>query len=92
MAVTHQIVVRELMRRAPGLRSSTDCFASYDELAARDALGRALDAVATTPEDEAAIVDAALDAFEVQHLWICPQRPSASMLGFALPTQRIAQG
>ena len=89
-AATHNIVVRELMRRAPDLETSTCCFADYDGLAGREALNRALDEVARTPEDELAIVDGALHAFDHQHRWLCPQRPSATTLASATLKQRLA--
>jgi heme oxygenase len=89
-AATHNIVARELVRRAPDLEPSTRCFADYDGLAGREALNRAFDAVATTPEDELAIVDAALEAFDHQHRWLCPHRPSATMLATSTPKQRLA--
>jgi len=89
-AATHNIVVRELRRRSPGLQSSTQCFADYDGLAGREALGRALDAIAVTPEDELVIIDAALHAFDHQHRWLCPQRPTATTLAAAAPKQRLA--
>lgn len=87
-AATHNVVVRELARRAPDLR--TRCFADYDGLSGREALGRALDAVALTPDDETAIVDSALHAFDHQHHWLCPQRPSATTLAAATLKQRLA--
>lgn len=91
-AATHHIVVRELVRRAPGLARSTQCFAEYDGLAGREALGRALDAIAVTAADERAIVDAMLHAFDHQHRWLCPGRPTASTLAVAAPRQRVARG
>ena len=89
-AATHNIVVRELVRRAPSLERSTRCFVDYDGLAGREALNRALDAVARTSADELAIVDGALHAFDHQHRWLCPQRPSTTMLAVTTPTQRLA--
>jgi heme oxygenase len=91
-AAIHNIVVRELVRRAPRLKASTQCFADDDGLAAREELGRALDAVAVTRRDEHAIVDAALQAFDHQHRWLNPQRPTATTLAVAAPRQRIAHG
>jgi len=89
-AATHDIVVRELLRRAPGMKASTRCFAGYDGLAGRESLGRALDAVAVTPDDEVAIIDGALQAFDHQHSWLCPQRPTATALIFTTAKQRLA--
>jgi heme oxygenase len=89
-AATHNIVVRELVRRAPALQASTRCFADYDGLAGREALGRALDAVAVTADDEAAIIDGALQAFDHQHNWLCPHRPTATALTVSSAKQRIA--
>jgi heme oxygenase len=86
-ATTHNIVVRELARRAPHRTTSTRCLVDDDD---GEALCRALDAVAQTPEDVLAIVDGALDAFEHQHRWLCPQRPGASMLAMTLGNQRLA--
>jgi heme oxygenase len=86
-AATHNIVARELVRRAPDLEPSARCFADDDD---GEALNRALDAVATSPEDELAIVDAALDAFDHQHRWLCPHRPSATMLTMSTLKQRLA--
>jgi heme oxygenase len=72
-ATTHNIVARELVRRTPGLSVSTRCFDDDGE-----ALARALDATAMTPDDELAIVEGALHAFDHQHRWLCPQRPTAT--------------
>jgi heme oxygenase len=89
-AATHNLVVRELARKAPRLRESTRCFADDEGLASRQALGWALDAIAVTPEDEAAIIDGALAAFDHQHRWLCPERPSATTLAGAAQKQRLA--
>jgi heme oxygenase len=86
-AATHGIVARELVRRAPGLEIYTQYVADDDD---GEALSRALDAVAVTPDDELAIVDGALHAFEHQHRWLCPQRPSATALAVTAARQRLA--
>lgn len=89
-AATHSIVVRELARRARRHDAAAECLADYDGLGAREALGRALDAITVTLDDELAIVDAALQAFDHQHLWLCPQRPSATVLMPPASKQRLA--
>ena len=86
-AATHSIVARELLRRAPDRKISTQYFADDDD---GEALNRALDAVARTPEDELAIVDGALHAFEHQHRWLCPQRTGVTGLAVTTAKQRVA--
>jgi len=69
-AATHDVVAREVVRKMPNLAPVVRWSAAHDLLGGRDAVGRALDAVAVTSQDERRIIDAAVQAFEHQHSWL----------------------
>lgn len=61
-AAAHDRIVQNLARPSVSW--------ARDAVAARDAIGHALEAVARTPQDEVRVVDAAIRAFEHQHRWL----------------------
>jgi heme oxygenase len=68
-AATHDLLVRKIR----GVKWARDA------VAARVAIGHALDAIARTQEDELRIIDAAIAAFEYHHRWA--RTPARAVIG-----------
>lgn len=79
---TQQLLHGHLARRAPALELATSYLSAHENHAIDPwiELGKALDHFAEQPEDADAIVQAAFEAYDRQHTWLNPARPSATAM------------